>query len=72
MRILEVIKPSVTHKTIPVHEVVQEKSKYEGVTTKAPISVSEFAQPLDGASAVERKHDGASAISEETHVALKE
>lgn len=65
----EVIKPSVTHKVIPVHEVVHEKSKYEGVTTNAPISVSEFTQPLDGSSTVERKHDGTPVISEKTGAA---
>lgn len=61
--------PSVTHVTKPVHEKVQEPSKYEGTTTNAPISVDEFAHKLDGGSKVERKHDGTPQISSETGVA---
>ena len=46
--LLEIVKPSVTHKTIPVKEVIQEQSQNHGVTKKEPISVDEFSHRLDG------------------------
>ncbi|PPJ53045.1 hypothetical protein CBER1_11609 [Cercospora berteroae] len=54
----EIVKPSVTHKTIPVKEVIQEQSQNHGVTTKEPISVDEFTHRLDGEKKTEHKVAG--------------
>lgn len=55
----ETIVPSVTHKTIPVHEVINEGTKDHGVTKKEAISVDEFKHKLDGEKTVEVKKDTA-------------
>ncbi|GIZ47427.1 hypothetical protein CKM354_001051800 [Cercospora kikuchii] len=54
----EIVKPSVTHKTIPVKEVIQEQSQNHGVTRKEPISVDEFTHRLDGEKKTEHKVAG--------------
>lgn len=54
----EIVKPSVTHKTIPVKEVIQDQSQNHGVTTKEPISVAEFSHRLDGEKKTEHKVSG--------------
>lgn len=54
----EIVKPSVTHKTIPVKEVIQDQSQNHGVTTKEPISVGEFSHRLDGEKKSEHKVSG--------------
>ncbi|EME47043.1 hypothetical protein DOTSEDRAFT_41561 [Dothistroma septosporum NZE10] len=55
----ETIVPSVTHKTIPVHEVINEATKDHGVTKKEAISVDEFKHNLDGEASTKIKTDGA-------------
>ncbi|KAF7193913.1 hypothetical protein HII31_04803 [Pseudocercospora fuligena] len=69
----ETIKPSVTHKTIPVKEVIQEGSKNHGVTKNAAISVDEFQHRLDGEGKVlETTHDGKPTTSATTAVTDKQ
>ncbi len=48
----------MTHKTIPVKEVIQEQSQNHGVTRKEPISVDEFTNRLDGEKKTEHKVAG--------------
>lgn len=55
----ETIVPSVTHKTIPIHEVINEGTKDHGVTKKEAISVDEFKHKLDGEAKTEVKKEGA-------------
>ncbi|KAI5365169.1 hypothetical protein Slin15195_G047060 [Septoria linicola] len=54
----EIVKPSVTHKTVPVKEVIQEQSQNHGVTKKEAISVDEFQHRLDGEKKTEHKVAG--------------
>ena len=70
---IETIKPSVTHKTIPVKEVVQEQSKNHGITKNSAISVDEFQHRLDGEGKVtETTHDGKPTTSATTAVTDKQ
>jgi hypothetical protein len=66
------IVPEVTHKTIPVHEVVKEPTVDLGVTKAEPISVDQFQGKLSGESKTEVVHDGAHTVPETTAVAPKE
>lgn len=68
----ETIVPEVTHKKIPVKEVVREKTEDHGVTKKEAISVDEFAHKLDGESKFKVKHDGDHNVSNATAVAPKD
>lgn len=48
----------MTHKTIPVKEVIQEQSQNHGVTKKEAITVDEFSHRLDGEKKTEHKVAG--------------